>query len=66
MGMEEIGVGLSTMVLGSYEKFCKLLKRSVLEAQQGVSLGMDMVVAVGQKPEPGTVIGEEKSSCSIN
>lgn len=53
MALEEIGAiaaGKSAPLLGSHEKFRELFKNAVVETQQGVSVGMDMVVAVGRKP----------------
>ena len=53
MALEEIGAiaaGKSAPLLGSHEEFRELFKNAVVETQQGVSVGMDMVVAVGRKP----------------
>lgn len=53
VGLEEIGAiatDKSTALLGSHKEFRVLLANAVQEAQQGVSLGIDMVVAVGRKP----------------
>ena len=50
MGMEEVGVNASDTLEGSEEDFRELLRSAVQETQQGVSFGIDMVVAVGRKP----------------
>lgn len=53
IGMQEFAAtaaGLSTELLESHEEFTELFKDAVKETQQGVSLGIDMFVAVGRKP----------------
>ena len=53
MGLEEIGAiatSKSIALLGSHEEYKELFKNAVLETQQGVSLGLDAIVAVGRKP----------------
>ena len=53
LGLEEIGANAadqSVPVLESHEEFRELFKNATQETQQGVSLGVDMVVAVGRKP----------------
>ena len=53
LGLEEIGANAadrSTPLLESHEGFRELFKDATRETQQGVSLGVDMVVAVGRKP----------------
>ena len=53
VGMEELGAiatDKSAALLGSHEEFQELPKKAVQETQQGVSLEIDMVVAVGRKP----------------
>lgn len=52
MALEEVGAiatDKSTTLLGSHKEFRELLTNAVQEVQQGVSLGIDMVVAVGKK-----------------
>lgn len=52
VALEDIGAiatDKSTALLGSHEDFRELFTNAAHEAQQGVSLGMDMVVAVGRK-----------------
>ena len=39
-----------TDLLGSDEEFRELFKKAFLGTQQGVSTGMDTVVALGRKP----------------
>ena len=54
LGMEEIGAivaDTSSESLDSRERVRELFKNAVLETEQGVSLGMDMIVAVGRKPD---------------
>ena len=53
VAFEEIGAiaaSKSTELLGSHEEFRELFRKAVLETQQGVSLGLDMVEVVGRKP----------------
>ena len=53
MGMEEIGViaaSKSREMPGAQAQLHELFKNAVQETQQGVSLGTDMIVAVGRKP----------------
>lgn len=53
LGMEEIGViaaSKSSELPGSQAQVHALFKNAVQETQQGVSLGTDMIVAVGRKP----------------
>lgn len=60
MALEEIGAiaaSKSTELLGSHEEFRELFRNAVLETQQGVSIGMDMVVVVGRKPTNSLCLG---------
>ena len=52
VALEEIGTlatNESRELMGTHEHFRSLFKKAVLEAQQGVSLGMDMVLVIGRK-----------------
>lgn len=53
MGLDEViamAASGSIALLCSHEEFRESFKNAVLETQQGVSLGSDMIVAVGRKP----------------
>ena len=53
LGLEEIDVlaaRKSSELPGSQAQVRELFKNAIQETQQGVSLGADMIVAVGRKP----------------
>ena len=45
-----IAASKSIALLVSHDKFRELFKSASLETQQGVSMGLDMVVTVGRNP----------------
>lgn len=49
-GIGAIAAGKDSTLLGSHEDFRTLFKKAVLETQDGVTISMDMIVAVGRKP----------------
>ena len=49
-GIGAIAAGKDSTLLGSHEDFRVLFRKAVLETQAGVTISMDMIVAVGKKP----------------
>ena len=52
VALEAIGAiapGKDSNLLGTHEEFRRLFRKAVLETQEGVTISMDMTVAVGRK-----------------
>lgn len=49
-GIGAIAAERDNALLGSHEVFRNLFGKAVLETQDGVTLSMDMIVAVGRQP----------------
>lgn len=49
-GIGAIAAGKDSALLGTHEEFRKLFRKAVLETQDGVTISMDMIVAIGRKP----------------
>ena len=49
-GFGALAAGKDGALLGTHEEFRMLFGKAVRETQDGVTISMDMVVAVGRKP----------------